>query len=65
MTGTVWIVQYDCGDYYCENEHLAGVYSSRERAERGVQDHKVKDPDLIGWHKQYNVYEQQLDETKA
>ncbi len=29
----VWIVQFDCGDYYCEGKHLAGVFDSKERAD--------------------------------
>lgn len=34
----VWVVQASCGDYYCEWDHLLGVYASEEQAEmaRGV-----------------------------
>lgn len=33
MNAHVWVVQASCGDYYCEWDHLLGVYASEERAE--------------------------------
>jgi hypothetical protein len=28
----VWVVQCGCGDYYCDAEHIVGIYSDEQRA---------------------------------
>lgn len=34
----LWMMQYDCGDYYCEGVHPYGVYESEELAsEAGIR----------------------------
>lgn len=30
----VWLVTADCGDYYCEGEHVIGVATTEAEAER-------------------------------
>lgn len=30
----LWIVKLDCGDYYCDGNHIGGIYSTQEAAER-------------------------------
>lgn len=29
----LWVAQGDCGDYYCDGEHLLGVFSTPEAAQ--------------------------------
>jgi hypothetical protein len=29
----IYLLQMSCGDYYCDGQHPAGAYSTRERAE--------------------------------
>lgn len=33
----LWTLTYDCGDYYCDGEHLVGVFESQEAAQDGQQ----------------------------
>lgn len=32
----VWIVEANCGDYYCDGDHTVAVYTTRELAEHGA-----------------------------
>ena len=34
---TVFLILMDCGDYYCEGQHTAGVYTTRPLAEAALE----------------------------
>lgn len=36
----VWVLQYDCGDFYCDGDHVLGVFSSLEKAEDAKAVHE-------------------------
>lgn len=33
-TNEIWVVEHDCGDYYCEQNHIAAVATSEEECKR-------------------------------
>lgn len=43
----VWLAQYDCGDYYCTGEHVAGVFTLEEDAKQAIAE-------IVGKHHGYN-----------
>lgn len=49
----VYLLQMDCGDYYCDGEHPAGVFSSRERAEAALVEALALTPE----DHDYRLYE--------
>lgn len=40
---TLWAVGYHCGDYYCEDAHVLGIYETQELAEAVIETQKVSD----------------------
>lgn len=32
----VFVVTYDDGDYYCEGDHILGIYTTREDAQEAI-----------------------------
>lgn len=41
----IYLLQMDCGDYYCDGQHPAGAYSSRDKAEAALEGAKdLPDP---------------------
>lgn len=32
MTTEVWLIEGNCGDYYCEGNHVVGIYASENDA---------------------------------
>lgn len=34
----LWVAQGDCGDYYCDGEHLLGVFTSKPFADLIVEE---------------------------
>lgn len=54
---TVWVAQGDCGDYYCEGEHLLGVFTGEEAAKLSGQAYVSVDR-----LRQFSVGERTLDE---
>jgi hypothetical protein len=41
----IYLLQMSCGDYYCDGQHPAGAYSTRERAEAAFEDALKVQPD--------------------
>jgi len=39
---TVYLVTYDDGDYYCEGNHIVGIFSTSELAEEAIQRYKQR-----------------------
>lgn len=66
----VWLLTYDCGDYYCDGTHVVGAYSCLENAEIGREDFvdnwREKNPNAsIVYPAQYEYFvsEYDLDRT--
>ena len=41
----VWVALGDCGDYYCDNEHPLGIYSTEQKAADRVSTYQ----EAVNW----------------
>lgn len=39
----LWMLSYHCDDFYCQGEHIVGVYTSEANAAAALQRHHEKD----------------------
>lgn len=55
---TVWVVSYDCGDYYHDGEHLVGVFATEADAKEATVKHdKSRNPQEFYYNRyEYAVY---------
>lgn len=60
----VYLLQYDCGDYYCESCHVLGVFTSRESAEAAQIKHKTTWKVQV-WDWTYRIVAWETDETDS
>lgn len=56
----IWIVQWDCQDYYCDGDHLLGVFATREAAQQAASENQ-----FLPYRGKYEyvVYDANLDEV--
>lgn len=45
QVSTVFVVLAECFDYYCDGDHLLGIFTNREQA-----DNVVRDRDRLFWY---------------
>lgn len=62
MATEVWLLQYDCGDYYCDGDHVLGVFTTRQKAMDGETDHREKTTRSDKHLFEYRISEWQPDE---
>lgn len=36
LEGPIWVVEGNCGDYYCEGNHVIGIYTTARKAEEAA-----------------------------
>lgn len=56
-------VQYSCLDYYCDEMHTVGIYSTVLLAEKGIIEHVKANPQYRA-HYEYKVKVRELDSTE-
>jgi len=61
---SVWMVQYDCGDYYCEGVHPLGVFSTEALADGAVTHwmaHPKRTISESAWSAEWTIDEAEED----
>lgn len=54
----VWMVTYDDLDYYCEGNHIVGLYTTEELARQAIEAHQKERGDAHKkWSYDYTVSE--------
>lgn len=57
----VYALQYDDGDYYCEGDHVLGIYTTEYLADVAKEAHKLA-KNVTEWDWTYSVAKYTVDE---